>query len=636
MKGGGVLRHNKGISIRRPGPLSSRALLALIVALLAVAVYANSLGNGFAYDDVHIILENERVHSLSNLPEAITTPYWPGEMGRDLGLWRPLTIVSFASDWTAFRGEPLGFHAVNVALHALASVLVLLLLAELIPLAGAAAGALVFAVHPVHVEAVANVVGRAELLMTVFALAACLLLLRSDPGRVGAVIGITALYAAAFLSKETGIVLPAIFLLVEMARGEVGRVGGWLAYARRRLPLFAVLAGVGIGLLLLRWTVLGSIASATAPLGAAELQSVKRLWTVVSVWPHYLRLIFWPVGLSADYSPNVIPILTGVTPRFLLGLLSGVAVLTIAAISWRGRPLSSAGESTRAISTGIVFFMIAVLPAANVFFLSGVLLAERTLYLPSVGAVLGAGWLVDRVARRAPGAGAALLATALILLGIGTVRRNPVWLNSATVFETIVRDHPESGRAQWLLGQAYFKEESPEEGMRAYERALSVLGPHYPLLTDIGRDLISVGREDEGAQYLLRAYLLRPDLKAAPHRLMRMFAGLHRYDEAVQMAKAVVRVDSMDTVAHHLLASIYADQGRIDDAIEARRRTIVAGEGARWQQWYWLAELLSNAERHADAGEALDSAWTRAADADARDAVRRLRQQVDQPGSLSK
>jgi tetratricopeptide (TPR) repeat protein len=464
--------------------------------------------------------------------------------------------------------------------------------------------------------------------MTAFALAACLLLLRSDPRRPGIVAGLAALYAAAFLSKETGIVLPAILVLVEMARGETGREGGWPAYIRTRLPLLAVLAGVGIGLLLLRQSVLGSIASATPPLGAAGLQSTSRFWTVVSVWPHYLRLIFWPASQSADYSPNVIPILTGPAPLFLVGLLSGLVVAAIAIISWRGRPLSAAGNSVRAVSTGILFFAVAILPVANLFFLSGVLLAERTLYLPSVGAVLGLGWFANWVLGRARGAGLALLMTALVLMGFGTVSRNPTWLDSGAVFNTMVRDHPESGRSQWFLGQAYFKGELPEDGRRAYERALGTIGPHYPLLVDFGWDLSNTGREAEGVEYLRRAHLLRPDLKTAPHRLMSIFSNQARYDDAEQVARAVVQIDSMDAVAYHLLASIYTEQGRIDDAVEARQRTIAAGETAHWQQWYWLAELLSRSERHHAAGEALDSAWNRTVDSEARALIRSLQQQM--------
>lgn len=609
--------------------LGNRLGLAIGTGLIAFIVYANSIGNGFAYDDVSIIEENARVHSLSRLPEAVSTPYWPGSVGREFGLWRPITIATFALDWAIWGGNPAGFHTVNVLLHAAASVLVLLLLLELVPPIPAAAGALVFAVHPVHVEAVANVVGRAELLMTIFVLGACLLHLRGGPDRPGRVVAIALLYVAATLSKETGIMLPAILLVLDLARGEVGRSGGWAPYARRHLAMAATLAGIALATLGARQLILGGIASASPPLGAGEIQSLERLWTVVSVWPHYVRLIFWPLDLSADYTPEVIPILDGPAPAFWLGLLCGGAAAAVTAVAWRGRPLSRDHVSVRAVATGIIFFAIAILPVANIFFLSGVLLAERTLYLPSVGAVLAIGWLVEFIGRRASRAAGAALIIVSVLLAIRTIERNPTWASMLTVFDTLVRDHPESGRVQWMLGEVYFQRGLPEQGMEAYTRALAAIGPHYPLLTTIGRDLARVGRVAEAEDYLWQAHRLRPDLKGASHRLANLLLDQGRWEEAENVVRSVLEADPHDPVAYHVLASALANQGQWDDAIAARRNSIAAGEAAHWQQWYWLAELLVLAGRDVEAVAALDSAWIRTDDTAAREAIQRLRLQSD-------
>lgn len=602
-----------------------RRWFILGTALIAFAVYANSLTNGFAYDDVPIIEENARVHSLSRLPEAVSTPYWPGELGREFGLWRPLTIATYAVDWALWGGDATGFHLVNVVLHAFASVLVLLVLLELLPPVGAAVGALVFAVHPVHVEAVANVVGRAELLMTTFVLGACLLHLRGGSDRPGRVAAIAMLYAAAVLSKESGIVLPALLLLLDLARGEVERSGGWARYVRRYRALAAALAGIGVATLGGRQLVLGSIASASPPLGASEIQSLGRLWTVVSVWPHYVRLIFWPVDLSADYTPDVIRILDGPAPAFWLGLSFGAAAAATTALTWRGEPLAPSRASIRAVATGIIFFCIAILPVSNVLFLSGVLLAERTLYLPSVGAVLALGWLAHSVGRQAPrGAPAAPIVLAG-LLAIRTVERNPTWASTRTAFQTLLRDHPESGRVQWMLGEAYFRAGLPEQGMRAYDRAVAAIGSNYSLFTTIGRDLARVGRLEEAEDYLWRAHRLRPDLKGASHRLANLLLEQGRWGEVEDVARAVLEADPRDPVAYHLLATALAHQGRVDDAIEARRGSIANGEADQWQQWYWLAELMLEAGREDDAVAVLDSAWVRTDEESAREAIRWLR-----------
>ena len=152
-------------------------LLSVSVALLATAVYVNSLGNGFAYDDETILQNREVLHNLANVGELVTAEYWPAMFHS--ALYRPLTLLSFAVDWAVWKGSPFGFHLVNVALHAFVAALVALLLLRLFPWWAALAGGAVFAVHPVHTEAVANVVGRGELLVALFALTACLVYVRA-------------------------------------------------------------------------------------------------------------------------------------------------------------------------------------------------------------------------------------------------------------------------------------------------------------------------------------------------------------------------------------------------------------------------------------------------------------------------
>jgi hypothetical protein len=146
---------------------------AVLVALLAIAAYLNSFGNGFAYDDNGIVTQNPTVTS-GDWRSALQSPWWPNAEG-GAGLYRPVTSASFAAEWELFGGAPLGFHVGNVAVHALASLLVLALLSGLGAGAGATVGAALFAIHPVHTEAVANVVGRAEIYAACFYLAASLL-----------------------------------------------------------------------------------------------------------------------------------------------------------------------------------------------------------------------------------------------------------------------------------------------------------------------------------------------------------------------------------------------------------------------------------------------------------------------------
>jgi len=211
-------------------PLRSVRSAAFLAGAAAVLVSVNVVFNDFTFDDLPIIVENTRIHDFSTLPEALVTPYWPGEYGQDLGLWRPATTALLAMQWAVWGENPAMFHVVNLVLHGVVTALVVLVLAELTPIALAFIAGLLFAVHPIHVEAVANVVGFAEIFSSVLYLLACLLFLRSGIRitlRRGA--AITVLFLVAFLAKESAVTLPGVLFLLDGARADT-RVREVLSY----------------------------------------------------------------------------------------------------------------------------------------------------------------------------------------------------------------------------------------------------------------------------------------------------------------------------------------------------------------------------------------------------------------------
>ena len=204
-------------------PHRDRRTAFAVVGLLAAVVYLNALPNGFVYDDALIIQTNTSIHSLDSLPGALVAPYWPGEHGVELGLWRPVATAVYALEWAIGGGSPAPFHVVNVLAHVAVSMLVLALLIELMSLPAALAGALVFAVHPVHVEAVANIVGFAELASTAAVVGACLVHVRAGPkSGWGSAFVIGLLYLLGFGAKEGAVTLPGLIFLLDAARGDIG------------------------------------------------------------------------------------------------------------------------------------------------------------------------------------------------------------------------------------------------------------------------------------------------------------------------------------------------------------------------------------------------------------------------------
>lgn len=421
------------------------------VALVAAVVYAGTLRCAFALDDGHIILGNALVHDASGMWRAFFTSYWPAGFGGFL--YRPLPVATYALDWQV--GGPAWFHFVNVLWHVLSSVLVVLIAARWTDVRAALVAGLVFAVHPVHVEAVANIVGRAELMATAFTLSAVYAAVELDRPWFSAV-----LWGLGLLCKESAGVAPLLVALAWWAGA------GRLRPPRRRLILFAGAWGaVLVACVAAADAALhGSIGSAgTAPVFAGHSPFAVRL-TAVSELVDAARLLLVPVTLRVDYSPAERTIVTGIGDgRFLAGalVLALWAVLVMAA--WR--------RGRRVEAAGLGWIGLAYLPVSNLIVPIGILMAERTLYLPSAGLALALG----AVATRLPARPLALV-TGLVVLagGVRTVERVPVWRDNLHVVLSMVEDSPRSYQGFMASAGVYLEAGQPEKALDAARAAVAI------------------------------------------------------------------------------------------------------------------------------------------------------------------
>ncbi len=593
-------------------PLGSVRSACVLVAAVATLVYANSILNDFAYDDLHIITENTGVHALGTLPKALVEPYWPGEFGSELGLWRPVTTLYLGLQYAISGENPTLYHVANVLGHAGVSVLVVLLLAELMSLPAAFVGGLVFAVHPMHVEAVSNVIGIAEIASAFLFLWACLVHVRGPTTtRWPRALLIAALYGLAFGAKESAVTLPGAIFLLDAARRRLGFTE-LAAYVRERWRLYLALVVVAGGLLVARIDILGSIAHPYGPLGADLLKEVPRIWTLADVWANYVRLWVFPLDLSADYSPNVIPIALGWTAQSVAGIVLALSILAMALVAWRHPEMKRGRDSGRAASFGVVWFIVTISPVANVVFMTGVLLAERTLYLPSVGLAAATGWMVVRFARVRPRLVPLGAVACLTLLGWRSWMRTPTWKDNLTVFGTMIGDYPQSGRSQWVIGDLYMDKGQVHRALVSYRVAINILGTHYQLLTSIARKLMALEDYHSAKGLLLLAWQEDPSIAIAPGNLAVIASEVGDPRETERWCKVAIALGKDDSVCYHLLAWAYAKEGRWVEASEARKQAIARGEGDYWQQWESLGFLEWHRGDTAAARVAFDSAVVRA------------------------
>lgn len=421
-------------ALRVSGKLTSRVWLQrvapVLVVLVALLVYGNALQNGFVLDDGPVVLRNPLVHSLDGLWRAFTEPYWPAP--NPGGQYRPLGTVSFALDWAISGGDPRWLHAVNVLWHAAAALLVWYLALQMLAPAAALIAALLFAVHPVHVEAVANLVGRLEPMAAVFVLGA---LLAHRRGSWWA----AAFFALGLLAKES-----AITFLGLVVAHDLLVAGDWRAAfhaARKRYAVYVLSTAAYAAVIIALFH--GRSFSVIAPT-FIDASAGERLLTVATIVPHYVRLLLAPIHLSGDYFPQVIVLVTGVTPAGLIGFFLALALGVAVRRAWRPVPEAA---------FALVWIPIALAPVSNVFFPSGVALAERTLYLASVGACLALGALAQLVARDRP---SIVVSAAALLIALGAARtwtRTPVWRSDKSYTIALLREHPESYRAHLVAGR---------------------------------------------------------------------------------------------------------------------------------------------------------------------------------------
>lgn len=469
----------------------------MFVALLAFALYANTLGHGFVLDDGLVITDNPYVQAgIPGIPDILSHDSFHGTLGESAylsgGRYRPLSLVMFALEVSFFGKKPFAPHLINVLLYALTAVVLLRLLRRHVfpdhPLASLAA-TMLFIVHPLHTEVVANIKSRDELLSLLFILLALGFLLRNRAGAPAADRWKAAgFYALALLSKENGIVLLGIAPLALFTFNGGDR--------KKALKSCWPLGAVALAYLGLRFGIIGSHIREVPgvldnPYVAAS--AGQKCATVLSVLADYLRLLVWPTPLTYDYSFAQVPYRSFGAPGVWMGALMLLALLGSSVRSLIRRD---------AIGWSAAFFLATWSLVSGLFFNIGAPMAERFMYQASVPFVLVlvevarrllAHWEADTALR----VGAAVTLLCCLPLAVRTIGRNPDWrdrddllLHDVAISARSARANTYAGIACVRKGQATKrKQEQRELALRAlgyFATADSIVPDYLPTLLNRG------------------------------------------------------------------------------------------------------------------------------------------------------
>jgi protein O-mannosyl-transferase len=504
--------------------------LALSVAALALLASGVGIHNGFAYDDRWIIVQNANAHSLNRPWELFGTTYWPTTRGASL--YRPLTILLYAFQWVFGGGAPFLYHFVNISLYVVDSVLVLLLGLQCLPRSGAWVAAALFAVHPVHVEAVANVVGQAELWTGLVLLSAVLVYVRERQGGVelrrGAAVAIVALYVAGMLIKENAIVLPALLVIAELFLVRDTRP--WRERADKLFSLLLWMAMFAFAFLWVRTRVTGEIGGDTEHPALRNLSMGQRSLLMLGLVPEFGRLFVWPDHMSADYSPRMVPGYMGWHTGLIPGALLLLCLAILLFVSWRRAPV---------VVFGMAWLVVAISPVANILIPSGILIAERTLLVPSVGVMLAIGtlapWVIAQLSTktRIVRIAAAGAFAAVLTMGIGrSAERTYTWKDSDTVFNTLAIDAPLSFKAHYVAGGMMFDEHHAREAEIEWLMAIKLMPDYYAVRVDLAHKYRDLHHCNAAIPLYQKALEIEPALPLARIGLDICYLELAQYRKA--------------------------------------------------------------------------------------------------------
>lgn len=432
--------------------MSERVRILLLAAAAAI-VFVNTLWNEFVFDDKYYIVDNGAVTAFS--PKQLLQP-----AGNNV--FRPVTIASFAFNWATGGTRTVGYHVMNVLLHAAIVILLYLVLQKLLESSAHATTlafvtALLFAVHPIHAEAVAWIVGRSELLAAGFLLAAWLLHLSDKP------IPTMLCFLLALLSKESAVTFVLLVIAGDYARGKwrpISRYGGIAGLAALYLALFWKLEGGRFGE--------KSISFLDNPL--ASFPAHLRILNGIRIAWRYIGLQAYPGTLSCDYSYNAIPLYA----YWKLAAIPLVAALVVLAMwVWALRRRRSGWF----LAGAIYFGSFAV--TANILLPTGTIMAERLAYLPSAGFCLLFALIWVQLESRRADVAWVLLGIIVAGLSARTMVRNLDWKNNFTLFTSAVKAVPGSARVHRNLADEYVRRGELEAAFVEFRTAWRLF-PDYP------------------------------------------------------------------------------------------------------------------------------------------------------------
>ncbi len=547
--------------------------LCLLVFIVAFAVYANTIGNDFIWDDEYLIINNSQIKSFTHLGNVFKTYVGYGSENINT-FYRPIQELSNMIDYFLWGLESFGFHLTNVLLHSLVSVMVFVFIFTVTGnLPASFVAAVFYSVHPVHTEAVAYVAGRADSLYSLFMLLSLVFFIRSvqdAPRGSRSNLGLYGVslffFILSFLSKEMGLIMPLLaFLYMFYFLRGTDKDDLYRAFKWRWAPYVLIIIFYGS----LRATVLNF--SDIAPVSAfVKIPFIYRILTFFRTLFVYFRLLIFPSDLHMERAISI--------TRSVFNLEAVLALLMTAGIIWVA--YKTYRSNKRMISFAIAWFFANLLPISNIVPINS-FLAEHWIYMASIGPFMLLGLGLVWVWRKIPPKGISLktlfvlaIVSILFLYMTATIRRNRDWKDEISFFHSTLKYHPRNARLYLNLGNTYYEKKEIDNAIEQYQKAISINKKYAVAYGNIGSAYLHKKNTDKAEEYLNIAIKLKYNYPIAHYNLGIVYFNKKRYEEATEELETATEQLPQLYQAWNMLARAYIRLGKVEEAREAFRRSL--------------------------------------------------------------
>jgi tetratricopeptide (TPR) repeat protein len=553
-----------------------RTATLILVLLAPLLAYLSSIRYQFVFDDPDQIVHNAAVHSWSSVPHFFTSDVWPHATPDEVGnFYRPVFLLWLLLNYKVGGLNLIWWHLVSIGVHLFATFLVFLLIHRLTRddiLAGGTA--LLFGLHPVHIEAVAWISGVTEPLLAVLFLSAFLCYLKSreqnevhNRRRILWLAASLGFFVLAILEKETAAVLPALVFCYEWIFSSASQKEEPKDQGKRHNLLRALVSAcpfiaLTVFYMIIRFLALKGLGHAITPLS---------LKTIVFTWPSlllfYARSLVWPVGLSAFYNtPYVTSIsLTG----FILPALA-ITIIALVLYGWSRR--------SRLVAFFSLWIVLPLLPLMNISaFKEGEIAHDRYLYLPSIGFCVLVAFAIRQLnfsSARVYGQPTLQIILLLIIggfFGLATAYEKGIWASDLSLSTQGVAVAPNNVIAANNLAKELALRGDYDSAVTLFRRVVDRRPRYWLGNFNLGYVYYRVGNFPEAERYLRNAIDINPR-DAAEHRFLGYtLAELGHNDEAEAALQRAIALRSDAPNQHFVLATLLKQKGDTEGALREFR-----------------------------------------------------------------